>query len=187
MKKVLLGVMMAAAVLSGCREGRMDADSGFETQTEETMESVTQTEETTEPETQGSVRAEFSRDSVFIALELPDDWDYEIVEKDETESCGIVFGPKEHEELRYRLYYHTMYGICATGVTIEELQLENGTNISRFSEIIEGMLWRDIVFECDNVPDKMGTYVLNYSGDEKLVMEYEDILQDILETVVVGN
>lgn len=194
MKKILIGTVMTVMILAGCRAdgGDMDNNSGTipEYQGTQIVETTADAQplESTEQETQGNVKAEFSHDTIYISLELPADWDYEIVEYDETqETCGIVFGPAEREDLRYELFYHSMYGICGTGVTIEELQLENGTNIWRYSETIQGMLWRNIVFEYEKDADERGSYVLSYSADEKLVMEYEEKLQEIMETVVVGS
>lgn len=201
MKKILFGMIMAAMVLAGCRKD--DGNLGYnsettpEEQSSQTVETATDTQtevsDALEPATQSGIKAEFSHDEIYIALELPSGWKYEIVEYDETQEqqeCGIIFWTEEHEDLRYELFYHSFYGICGTGVTIEELQLENGTDIWRYSENIQGTLWCNIKFEYDsdeNDENDRGSYVLDYSGDEKLVMEYEDELQEILETVIVGR
>jgi len=187
MKKILLGIVMAAVVLTGCREGD-SSQTVYNSQEKNPIETTADTQP--ESETQGNVMAEFSHDSVYISLELPPDWEYEVKDIDETQEYkegGIIFGPKECENLRYELYYHSFYGICGTGVTIEELQLENGANICRCSETIEGMLWRNIIFEFEKDAEDMGSYVLDYYGDEKLLMGYEEELQQIMETVIVGK
>lgn len=187
MKRILSGIVLAAVVLAGCREGN-GSQTSFNSREENPME--TTSDSRTESETQDNIKAEFSHDSVYISLELPPDWEYEVKEIDETQEYkegGIRFGPRECKDLRYELYYHSFYGICATGVTIEELQLQNGTNLWRYSETIEGNLWRNIVFEVENDAEERGRYVLDYYGDEELLMEYEEKLQEIMETVTVGK
>ncbi len=191
MKRILPGIVMAAVVLAGCREGDVIWDipqTVYNSQEENQIETTSDTQ--SESETQGNIKAEFSHDSVYISMELPPDWEYEVKDFDETQEekeGGIIFGPNECEDLRYELYYHSFYGICGTGVTIEELQLQNGTNIWRYSETIQGTLWRNIVFEFEKDAEERGSYVLDYYGDEKLLMEYEEELQEIIETVTVGK
>lgn len=194
MKKILIGTAMMVMILSGCRQdgGDIDSNSGTiselpDTQVIETT-SDTQLSETMEQDAPDNVKAEFSHDTIYISVKLPADWEYEIAEYDkEQETGGIVFGPSECEDLRYKLFYHSMFGLCATGVTIENLELENGTNITRFSETIQGVLWRSIIFEYQNDGEERGSYVLMYGADEELAMEYEEKLQEIMETIVVGS
>lgn len=184
MKRFFLTSVVIAVILTGCQTGKQDDGNILRLSSEET-----QTETQSETETESIVRAEFSRENIFISLELPSEWEYKIVDSngDNTEQCGIIFGPAENEDLRYELYYHSFYGICGTGVTIEELQLENGKKIHRYSETIENELWRNIVFEYDRGEDERGSYVLAYFGDVELIEQYEEKLDAILETVVVGR
>ena len=193
MRTIWLSLLMAAVVLAGCGTGAKGADNGLQTQADMTVrqeETSMEVETSTEPETEGTIRAEFSHDKIYMSVELPAGWGYEIKELDEKQegdTCGIIFGPSEQKEMRYNLLYHSFYGICATGVTIEELQLKNGTDIRRYSEVIDSTLWRDIVFEYDKPEDERGTYVLQYYADEKLTEKYEKELQGILETIVVSR
>lgn len=194
MRTIFWGIMTAVLVLAGCGVNENGADNALQTQADNVTvrqeETNTEAETSTEPETKGNIQAEFSHDKIYMSVELPAGWEYEIKELDEKQegdTCGIIFGPSEQKEMRYQLLYHSFYGICATGVTIEELQLKNGTDIWRYSEVIESMLWRDIVFEYEKPEDEKGTYVLQYSADEKLAEKYEEELQGILETIVVSR
>lgn len=194
MRTIFLGLMMAVVVLTGCGINAKGRDDALQTKADDVTarqeETSMETETSTEAETKGNVQVEFSYDNIYMAVELPAGWEYEIKELDEKqegETCGIIFGPTEQKELRYELFYHSFYGICATGVTIEELQLENGTDIWRYSEVIENTLWRNIVFEYEKPEDEKGSYVLQYYADEKLAEKYEEELRGILETIVVGR
>ena len=192
MKRTLLGAVTAVMILAGCGTSGNEPGNNLQTTSDNmTVQQEETTAETqTQPETKGEVKAEFSHDNIYMSVELPEGWEYEITEYDETkegENCGIIFGPAGQKDLRYKLYYWPFYGICGTGVTIEELQLKNGTNIWRYSEKINDTLWRDIVFEYEKDEDDRGTYVLGCSADEKLLMEYEEELEEILETIVVSR
>lgn len=188
MRTIFWGIMAAVLVLAGCGMNAKGEDNVLQTQTDNVT--VRQEETSTESETKGNIHAEFSHDKIYMSVELPAEWEYEIKELDEKQegdTCGIIFGPSEQKEMRYKLLYHSFYGICATGVTIEELQLKNGTDIWRYSEVIENTLWRDIVFEYEKPEDEKGTYVLQYYADEKLAEKYEEELREILETIVVSR
>ena len=188
MRTIFWGIMAAVLVLAGCGMNAKGEDNVLQTQTDNVT--VRQEETSTESETKGNIHAEFSHDKIYMSVELPAGWEYEIKELDEKQegdTCGIIFGPSEQKEMRYKLLYHSFYGICATGVTIEELQLKNGTDIWRYSEVIENTLWRDIVFEYEKPEDEKGTYVLQYYADEKVAEKYEEELRGILETIVVSR
>lgn len=189
MKRTLLGAVTAVMILAGCGTSGNEPENNLQTTSENmtVQQEETTAEAQTQPETRGGVKAEFSHDNIYMSVELPEGWEYVITEYDITEDCGIIFGPAGQEDLRYKLCYWPFYGICGTGVTIEELQLKNGTNIWRYSEKIDNTLWRDIVFEYEKDEDDRGTYVLGCSADEKLVMEYEEELEEILETIVVSR
>lgn len=194
MRIIFAGLMMAVVVLAGCGVNAKGEDNTLQTQADHVTarqeETSMEAETSAEPETEVGIQAEFSHDKIYMSVELPAGWEYEtkeLDEKQEGDTCGIIFGPAEQKELRYELFYHSSYGICATGVTIEELQLENGTDIWRYSEVIDNTLWRNIVFEYEKPEDENGTYVLAYYADEKLAEKYEEELQGILETIVVSR
>ncbi|MCM1466719.1 MAG: hypothetical protein NC086_01125 [Alistipes sp.] len=194
MKKIVLGMMMAVMFLAGCGVTADGADGNLQTvsadMTSGSEESNATQEVETQPETEGPVRVEFSHDKIYMSLELPVGWEYEIKEynaEKEGETCGIIFGPEEHEDLRYELFYHSFYGICGTGVTIEQLQLKNGMDIHKYSEKINDTLWCDIVFAYEKEAAEKGDYVLGYYAKKELAEEFDEELGEILETIVVGK
>lgn len=193
MKKTIWGALLAAVLLAGCGAGNdmgNEADNVLQTMPENVSIMQNETIPETQPQTQGVVKAEFSHDNIYISLELPAGWEYEITEYDETkeeQSCGIIFRPTGSKDIEYELYYHTFFGLCGTGVTIEELHLENGMKIWKYSETIDKVLWRNIVFEYEKDENERGSYVLCYFGDEEEVLEYEEELGKIMETIVVSR
>lgn len=67
-------------------------------------------------------------DYANIRLDLPQGWIYENVEPElETSARGIRFWPTEFPDVQIELCWHpTGFGVCGTGLTETELELDNG-------------------------------------------------------------
>ena len=67
-----------------------------------------------------------------IEIELPDGWEYEIVEyTDDCYQCGVRFWPGDRQEGKIGLYYFPQgFGVCGTGLETEEMTLQNGNVVT---------------------------------------------------------
>lgn len=136
------------------------------------------------------VRVEYGYEDVYMALYIPAGWDYEIHPREETEqedgltTCSIDFWPQEEQELVFELAYWPWFGMCGTGVTIEELTLESGLTAWKYTEESDGVVWLTVVLEC---PGSEGAYVISASPEKSLWERYEPAFLDILESIAVGT
>ena len=82
---------------------------------------------------------------------LPEDWEYRILSEEDLEkednlySCAIRFWQKDYPEDIFVLGYQAPFGMCGTGVTIDELKLENGITGWRYTEELDSSLWLTII------------------------------------------
>lgn len=142
-----------------------------------------------QPDPEEPARAEYGYADVYMALDIPAGWDYEIHTREETEqedgqtTCSIDFWPQEEPELVFELAYWPWFGMCGTGVTIEELTLPNGLTAWKYTEESDGVVWLTVVME---YPQSEGAYVISASPEKVMWERYEAAFLDILESVEVG-
>lgn len=143
-----------------------------------------------QPAPKEPVRAEYGYEDVYMALDIPAGWDYVIHTREETEpedgltTCSIDFWPREEPELVFELAYWPWFGMCGTGVTIEELTLSNGLTAWKYTEESDGVVWLTVALE---YPQSEGTYVISASPEKALWERYEPAFLDILESIAVGT
>ena len=134
---------------------------------------------------------ENSRQYASIKLQLPSDWDYEMIpaehekpnQTDTVSNFGICFFPAQETEMRLELvYWADNFGICGTGVTEEEVDFENGMKARQYTETIEGNLWITLVYQ-----DLPGTYVLSGGIPEELWEKYQPAVMEILGQAEFGT
>ena len=136
------------------------------------------------------VRAEYGYEDVHMALDIPTGWDYEIHPREEVEqeeglyTCSIAFWPQEEPELIFELAYWPQFGMCGTGVTIEELTLPNGLTAWKYTEESGDEIWLTVALE---YPQSEGTYVISASPEKTLWERYEATFLDILESIAIGT
>ena len=136
------------------------------------------------------VRVEYGYEDVYMALDIPADWDYAIHTREEAEqtdgltTCSIDFWPQEETELVFELAYWQLFGMCGTGVTIEELTLPNGLTAWKYTEESDGVVWLTVALE---YPQSEGTYVFSASPEKTQWETYEAAFLEILESVKVGT
>lgn len=133
-------------------------------------------------------RVEYAQDGVSMSLALPADWESAVwpagAAAAECEpACSIDFWPKEAPELVFTLGWWPFFGMCGTGVTIEELTLENGTTAWQYTERSDGTVFLTVVF-ADTAGE--GSYVIDASPTEAQWAQYADAFYSILETVACG-
>lgn len=147
-------------------------------------------EEPEQPAPEEPVRAEYGYEDVYMALDIPAGWDYEIHPREEVEqedglyTCSIAFWPREEPELVFELAYWPAFGMCGTGVTIEELTLKSGLTAWKYTEESDGVVWLTVALE---YPQSEGTYVFSASPEKAQWEAYEAAFLEILESVRVGT
>ncbi len=115
-----------------------------------------------------------------ITLTIPHDWEYE-VERDEDgiEYC-IAFWPEGQTEGKIKMWYHTAFGVCGTGleeekVTVGEYEAWQGTYDNK-------KVWDFISFR-----GMAGSYVAMNEGADKWWAQYGDEAMQILSTVKIAE
>lgn len=133
-------------------------------------------------------RVEYAQDGVSMSLALPADWESAVwpagAAAAECEpACSIDFWPKEAPELVFTLGWWPFFGMCGTGVTIEELTLSDGRTAWQYTETHDGTVWLTVVF-ADTAGE--GSYVIDASPTEAQWAQYADAFRAILETAECG-
>lgn len=140
----------------------------------------------------GGETVEYSHDEQYMSVTLPDGWDYQIKTAEEMEKedglslCAIVFWQEDYPETRFTLSYETFFGICGTGVTIEEFAWENGLSGYRYTEEIEDTLWLTITLHNKQEDTDSGTYCIIAGPALSVWDEIETEFEEILASVWVG-
>lgn len=137
----------------------------------------------------------YSYEDLYMAVDIPEGWDYKIKSKEDMDKedgllmCAIEFWPEGDPETVFELGYAEQFGICGTGVTIEEFTLENSLSGHRYTEKIEDTLWLTITFyDPDRDVDKIsGTYLIDASPELSVWEDIEPEFEKILESVWVGS
>ncbi len=109
------------------------------------------TEENADP-LEMTEKVEYSHEDVYLSLTIPDGWDYKIKTVEEMEKydgttiCAVEFWKEDYPETVFTLPYESFFGICGTGVMIDEFTQRNGINGCRYTEEIEDTLWLTMTF-----------------------------------------
>ena len=177
---IVLGIIVFLAVGAvGC---------GKKTEPEIT-EVVQQQEADTTEDADNGQSVVYESENWHLSLQLPDNWDYQIQSEEALEkedgryTCAIHFWPKDYPEEIFVLGYQTEFGMCGTGVTIEDIALDNGITGYRYIEEIENTLWLTITLTPPEWDVQGGTFLVDGSPsveDWKILQpEFEKILQTI--------
>lgn len=143
-------------------------------------------------------KVEYSHKDIYLSLDIPDGWDYKIKTAEEMEKydgmtiCAVEFWQEDYPETVFTLSYESFFGICGTGVTIEEFTQENGISGYRYTEEIEDTLWLDMTFRNpeDDTEEgiyKGGTYCIMASPKLSEWNVIEPEFEKITESIWVGS
>ncbi|MCM1253707.1 MAG: hypothetical protein NC321_12875 [Clostridium sp.] len=137
---------------------------------------------------------EYSYEDIYLSIDLLPGWEFEIETAEELEKedgsslCAIEFWQKDYPDTVFSFSYETWFGICGTGVTIEEFTHENGIRGYRYTEEIEDTLWLNMTFRNPSENDeegvyKGGTYCMMASPKlsewDMIEAEFEEIVQSV--------
>ncbi len=115
----------------------------------------------------------FRADNVYLQLEIPDGWDYQVTDQ------GISFWPQGHarEQLDF-LYYPDKFGVCGTG--LENYTLELAGHVATAGVYDGGQVWSHISF-----PGLL--FAVTGRNHESWWGEYGDEAMEILDSAVFGE
>ena len=167
------------------------ADSSAEEQLPAEPIESTELTETTE-------KVEYSHEDIDLSLAIPDGWDYEIKTAEEMEKydgmsvCAVEFWKEDYPETVFTLSYESFFGICGTGVMIDEFTQENGINGCCYTEEIEDTLWLTMTFRnpkdvAEDGTYKGGTYCIMASPKLSEWDAIEPEFEKIVESIWVGS
>ena len=134
----------------------------------------------------------YRSDELYLSIGLPTDWEYQILSEEDLEkednlySCAIRFWQKDYPEDIFVLGYQPSFGMCGTGVTIEELKLENGITGWRYTEELDSSLWLTITLNNPENDVSGGAYLITASPSLEDWKVLEPAFEEILQTVWVG-
>ena len=177
MKNTILASLLTLLLLAGCSNPNT---SGSETSIPTS---------TSPPPTSSEIMSEiclaptiefvqYEKDYANMAIYLSEDWLFETEDPSEdSPSFGINFWPKADPDFVARLhFYPDFFGICGTGVTFEELQLQNGLKATLCRERMQNdAFWAVIFFN-----DLPGSYNLQIETTYSLWETYRSELISIL-------
>lgn len=116
-------------------------------------------------------------DGVTLMLEIPKEWKYEELSRN-TENDFYKYALKLYktQEDKYAVlyFYHQMFGVCGTGRTSEQINLDNGT-IATIGYYDGSNIWQDISFFETN----KYTAIINYGLDKSESEEVVDFVKTI--------
>ncbi len=142
-------------------------------------------------------KVEYSHEDIYLSLTIPDGWNYKIKTAEEMEKydgtsiCAVEFWKDDYSETVFTLSYESFFGICGTGVMIDEFTQENGINGTCYTEEIEDTLWLTMVFRNpEDVSEEgvhKGTYCIMASPKLSEWDVIEPEFEEIAESVWVGS
>lgn len=116
-------------------------------------------------------------DDVTLKLEIPNDWKYEELSQN-TENDFYKYALKIYktQEDKYAVlyFYHQMFGVCGTGRTSEQIELNNGIKAT-IGYYYEKDIWEDISFYETN----KNIAIINYGLDKAEAEEVIDFVKTI--------
>lgn len=180
-----------ADTVAGNMKENTPADSSAEGQLAAEPVENTEPSETTE-------EVEYSHEDIDLSLAIPDGWAYEIKTAEEMEKydgmsvCAVEFWKEDYPETVFTLSYESFFGICGTGVTIDDFTLENGINGCCYTEEIEDTLWLTMTFRnpkdvAEDGTYKGGTYCIMASPKLSEWDVIEPEFEEIVESIWVGS
>lgn len=184
-------VVFMAVGVAGCGK-KMELDDKKSVTTEpgtESIETVQHQEADIAENTDAWQNIVYESENWHLSLQLPDTWDYQVQSEEALEkedglyTCAIRFWAKDYPEEIFVLGYQTAFGMCGTGVTIEDLALDNGLTGYRYTEETENTLWLTITLTPPDWDVQGGTFLVTGSPSladwKALQPEFEKILQTI--------
>ena len=159
-----------------------------------------------EPVTTGK-KYEKNIDNITLSLYIPDDWKYKELERN-TENDFYKYALKIYKdnEDKYAVlyYYQQIFGVCGTGRTSEQIELENGIKAT-IGYYYEKDIWEDISFyetnksiaiinygldkeESDEVINFVKTINITENSNKKENMEWDEISESgVNEDLLLEN
>ena len=191
----MLAVMTSICMMTACGNSSnsvQDTKSMDETESGSTVQDE-EKQTTEEVDADGISRnVAYRSDEFYLSIGLPTDWEYQILSEENLEkednlySCAIRFWQKDYPEDIFVLGYQPSFGMCGTGVTIDELKLENGITGWRYTEELDSSLWLTITLNNPENDVSGGTYLITASPSLEDWKVLEPAFEEILQTVWVG-
>lgn len=128
-----------------------------------------------------------------LSIMLPNTWDYAIKPEEDEEQKGgpadgdIAFWPVAFPEAVFEIKYWEQFGICGTGVTIEELTLSGGLIGYQYTENIENTLWITITLKQSEDSGMNDVYVILASPELSVWEQIEPEFEEILDSVEIDS
>ena len=207
---LILAVMTSICVMAACGNSVQGTDSTDATESDSMMQDEeNQTAEESDGngteisgdgqeaaggDAEGTSRnVVYRSDEFYLSIDLPEDWEYQILSEEDLEkqdtlySCAIRFWQKDYPEDIFVLGYQPSFGMCGTGVTIDELKLENGITGWRYTEELDSSLWLTITLNNPENDVSGGAYLITASPSLEDWKVLEPAFEEILQTVWVGS
>ena len=178
---VVLSLLLLTIVFSGC------TDTSSQTETAKDHPNSIGGTEGNAPEQLEEIKiAEYSYQYTNMKLKLPTDWEYEILEgtvEASKNNLGIRFWPKNQPTITISLlYYVNGIGLCGTGVTFEDIVLENGLTATKCTEDIDDDHCFILIYK-----DVPGAYAAKCCVPKSMWADYEDTVMSILGSAEIGR
>lgn len=202
MKQKIFSIFLLLCILmTGC--GSEVVENVETVETAETVEAVETPETLNETEQNAPTESisidepdvelvEYSYEELYLSVEIPDGWEYEIKTAEEMAmmdglvTCAIEFWPVEFPDTVFELGYHTNYGLCLTGVTVEDFVLSNGLSGYRYTELMDDIFWMNITIHNPANNLSSGSYVISATPELTVWESQKEEFKQILDTVWVG-
>ncbi len=122
--------------------------------------------------------AKYSSDNESLSLEIPSNWDFEVLNEDENNNYGIKFYPEN--ETNYAVLYNKKekFGVCGTGLETKSLSTINNIN-AEIGYFDGNPDWNYVTFE------KANTNLVAYN--KGLTGENAKEAIEILKTMIYTN
>lgn len=209
-KKVLSVILLLGIFTTGCGnadEGNAETSEAANTSgaseisetvgitekdvdTEETLFALDEFAESESSNDSEVETVEYSYEDLYLSVDIPNGWKYEIKTAEdmvgEDVTCAIDFWSAEFPDTVFELSYWTSFGMCGTGVTIEEFTLDNGLGGYRYTETIEDTLWLTITLSNPSNNLSGGTYLISASPELTVWDTMQSEFEQILNSVWVG-
>lgn len=193
----MLAVFVAICMLTACGNSSNTAQDEEKQTAEESDGNGTELsgdgQEAAGGDAEGTSRnVVYRSDEFYLSIDLPADWEYQILSEEDLEkednlySCAIRFWQKDYPEDIFVLGYQPSFGMCGTGVTIDELKLENGITGWRYTEELDSSLWLTITLNNPENDVSGGAYLITASPSLEDWKVLEPAFEEILQTVWVG-